>query len=77
MVHDDTRWIARLSPAPGSSVEGMLQSRLGLDVWERHPDALVVAATETQLGEIERRRLARVERIEPVLAFLARDPLEP
>ena len=51
---------------------------MGLDVWERHPDALVVAATETQLGEIERRRLAYVERIELVAAFLPeQSPSEP
>jgi len=31
-------------------------------VWERHPDSLVVAATDDQLAELERRRLAEVER---------------
>ena len=35
---------------------------VGLDVWERHPDSLVVAATDDQLAELERRRLAEVER---------------
>jgi hypothetical protein len=72
MASDAPRWIARLTPAPGGSVEELLRQRLGLDVWERRPDALVVAATETQLAEVERRRLAHVERIEPVSAFLAR-----
>jgi hypothetical protein len=62
--------------SPGTSVDSLLSLPLGLDVWERHPDALVVAATEAQLEEIERRRLARVERIEPVMAFLARRPPE-
>ena len=76
MMHDP-RWIARLLPLAGSSIETLLQLSLGLDVWEHHPDALVVAATETQLGEIERRRLATVERIEPVMAFLARQLPEP
>ena len=74
---DDRRWIARLSLEPGGSVDGLLRQHLGLDVWERHSDALVVAATETQLGEIERRHLATVERIEPVMAFLARQLPEP
>jgi hypothetical protein len=55
----------------------LLSLPLGLDVWERRPDALVVAATEAQLEEIERRHLARVERIETVMAFLARQPPGP
>lgn len=58
----ETRWIARLTPAPGVGVEGILQTSLGLDVWERSPDALVVRAYEGQLRELERRRLATVER---------------
>ena len=74
MNDDESRWIARLTPTPGNSVDALLQGRMGLDVWERHPNELVVAATETQLGEIERRRLAHVERIELVAAFLARQP---
>jgi hypothetical protein len=36
---------------------------LGLDVWERHDDGLIVAASEAQLAEVERRRLAWVERL--------------
>ena len=36
---------------------------LGLDVWERHEDGLIVAASEAQLAELERRRLAWVERL--------------
>ncbi|GAA4673733.1 hypothetical protein GCM10023215_01550 [Pseudonocardia yuanmonensis] len=56
-------WIARLTPASGRSVDDLLAARLGLDVWERHPDHLVVAATEGQLGEVERRHLAEVERL--------------
>ena len=55
-------WIARLTPTADSSIERLLNLPLGLDVWERHPDALVVAATENQLTELERRRLAEVER---------------
>jgi hypothetical protein len=38
---------------------------LGLDVWERKrdPDVLVVAANESQLSELKRRRLASVKRL--------------
>lgn len=57
-----TRWIARLTPVPGVDIERILQTSLGLDVWERNPDALVVRAYEGQLRELERRRLATVER---------------
>jgi hypothetical protein len=45
---------------------------MGLDVWERHDDVLVVAASETQLSELERRRLARIERLSTVSEFEAR-----
>jgi hypothetical protein len=55
-------WIARLTPTVSSSVEQLLTVPIGLDVWERHADSLVVAATEAQLAELERRRLAAVER---------------
>jgi hypothetical protein len=55
-------WIARLTPTVSSSIELLLSAPLGLDVWERHPDSLVVAATDDQLAELERRRLAEVER---------------
>jgi hypothetical protein len=41
-------------------------------VWERHPDALIVAAGELQLSELERRCLARVERICTVAEFQTR-----
>jgi hypothetical protein len=72
MTADEPRWIARLNPSPGGSVDDLLRLPLGLDVWERHPHQLVVAATDDQLREIERRRLARVDRVETVAAFLAR-----
>jgi hypothetical protein len=58
----DIRWIARLTPLPGVGVERILRTSLGLDVWERSPDALVVRAYEGQLRELERRQLATVER---------------
>jgi hypothetical protein len=56
-------WIARLTPLSGGGVPALLALPLGLDVWERHPGHLVVAAPESRLAELERRRLARVERL--------------
>jgi len=58
----DDKWIARLTPGPGTDIERLLQMSLGLDVWERNPNTLVVRADESQLRELERRRLATVER---------------
>jgi hypothetical protein len=45
---------------------------LGLDVWERKrdPEVLVVAATEGQISELERRRLASVEWLYTVEEFV-------
>ena len=62
----DTReqtWIARLTPVRGSSVAALLALPLGVDVWERHPGFLVVAAPESRLAGLERRRLATVDRL--------------
>jgi hypothetical protein len=56
------KWIARLTPSAGSSVTALLGMPLGLDVWERHAEFLVVAAPERLLAELERRRLATVDR---------------
>ena len=69
---EETRWIARLTPTGKTTVEKLLRLGYSLDVWEidrgddpmRSP-TLVVAAGETQLSEIERLRLARVERLRP------------
>jgi hypothetical protein len=55
-------WIARLTPSASSSVAALLGMPLGLDVWERHPGYLVVAAPASCLAEVERRRLADVDR---------------
>jgi len=72
MSDKHTQWVAHLTPMPSSSVAALLNMPLGLDVWERHADALVVAASQTQLSEIERRRLVRVKRLSTVAEFLAR-----
>jgi hypothetical protein len=58
-------WVARVTPLPGLGVPDLLGLPLGLDVWERHAAFLVVAAPESRLAELERRRLARVERWGP------------
>jgi hypothetical protein len=62
VVDADEAWVARVTPLAGSSVAALLGMPLGLDVWERHPGSLVVAASESRLAELERRRLATVER---------------
>ena len=54
--------VARVTPESGSSVARLLGMPLGLDVWERHPGYLVVAAPASCLAEVERRRLAEVDR---------------
>lgn len=71
MAEQHTRWVARLTPMPHGSVDALLDLPLGLDVWERHADALVVAAEEAQLAELERRHLAQVERLSTVAEFQA------
>jgi hypothetical protein len=72
MSDKQTRWVARLTPMPNGSIDALLDMPLGLDVWERHADALVVAASDAQLSELERRRLAQVERLSTVAEFQAR-----
>ncbi|SHN83628.1 hypothetical protein SAMN05660350_03454 [Geodermatophilus obscurus] len=62
MPGSEQTWVARITPAAGHSVATLLGLSLGLDVWERQADALVVAAPESRLVELERRRLASVER---------------
>src|SRR6516225_2239552 len=57
------QWIARLKPMAGTGINELLWVPLSLDVWERKGEVLVVAAEEEQLAELERRRLAQVERI--------------
>jgi hypothetical protein len=67
------RWVVRLRPTPDSDIDRLLQMPLGLDVWERKrdPEVLVVAATEGQISELERRRLASVERLCTVEEFVS------
>lgn len=69
---DTERWVARVRPTPLLTVESLLSMPLGLDVWERGGDDLVVTASEAQLSALEDRRLASVERLSTVAAWKAR-----
>jgi hypothetical protein len=72
MSDKETRWIARLTPASNFSVDALLEMSQGLDVWERHANFLVVAASDLELSELERRRLAKVEKLYTVAGFQSR-----
>lgn len=64
MTQDEgVRWIVRLTPPEGRTVRDLLEIPLSLDVWEREPNALIAAVAEPVLREMERRRLAGVERL--------------
>ena len=68
----EARWIVRLRPAVGRTVSDILQVPLSVDVWERGADDLVAAVPESTLRELERRRLATVERICTAAEYEAR-----
>jgi hypothetical protein len=63
MAAHEVRWVVRLTPPTGGTLRELLEIPLSLDVWHRESDALVAAASEVTLREIERRRLAGVERL--------------
>jgi hypothetical protein len=69
MAESENRWVARLTPTTTCSIDVLLGLPMGMDVWERHGDALVVAASEAQLSELERRRLAHVQRLSSQAEF--------
>jgi hypothetical protein len=50
----------------GRTVDDLLKVPLSLDVWEREADAVVAAASEQTIAELERRRIAGVERLRTV-----------
>ncbi len=60
---DEPRWVVRLTPPAGRTVRDLLRLPLALDVWQREPGALVAAVPAASLRELERRRLAGVERL--------------
>jgi hypothetical protein len=70
-IDKENRWVARLRPGRSTNVDALLRMPLGLDVWERRGEVLLVAASELQLSELERRRLAEVERLSTVAEFEA------
>lgn len=72
MAESENLWVARLTPTATSSIDFLLALPIGMDVWERHGDALLVAASEAQLSELERRRLAHVQRLSTQAEFEAR-----
>jgi hypothetical protein len=63
MAADEVRWVVRLTPRAGQQVRDLLAIPLSLDVWQREDDALVAVAPEATLRELERRKLAGVERL--------------
>jgi hypothetical protein len=72
MTKNESRWVARVTPMLNFSVDSLLEMPLGLDVWERYDEFLVVAASDFQLSELERRRLARVEKLYTIAEFQSR-----
>lgn len=60
------RWLVRLTPVVGRTVDDLLKVPLSLDVWEREADAVVAAASEQTITELERRRIAGVERLRTI-----------
>jgi hypothetical protein len=63
MATPESFWVARLKPRAGRSLDDLLKVPFPLDVWQREQDALIALASERTLQELERRRLAHVERI--------------
>ncbi|BCH20799.1 hypothetical protein [Mesorhizobium sp. L-8-3] len=60
------RWLVRLTPAAGRTVDDLLKVPLSFDVWEREADAVVAAVSEQTIAELERRRMAGVERLRTI-----------
>jgi hypothetical protein len=66
MAGATVRWVVRLTPMTGRTVDDLLRVPLSLDVWQRDAGALVAAASEQTIAEIERRRIAEVERLRTI-----------
>jgi hypothetical protein len=60
------RWLVRITPVVGRTVDDLLKVPLSLDVWEREADAVVAAASEQTITELERRRIAGVKRLRTI-----------
>ena len=66
MAGATVRWVVRLTPMAGCTVDDLLRVPLSLDVWERQAGALVAAVSERTIAEIERRRIAEVKRLRTI-----------
>jgi hypothetical protein len=77
MTDAHRRWVAELTPAAGIQVDRLLKLPVGLDVWERRGDTLVVAAEAAQLEDLERRLLATVVWLGPVEEFTGQRSTQP
>jgi hypothetical protein len=66
MAGATVRWVVRLTPVAGRTVDDLLRVPLSLDVWQRDAGALVAAASEQTIAEIERRRIAEVVRLRTI-----------
>ena len=66
MAGATVRWVVRLTPMAGYTVDDLLKVPLSLDVWQRDAGALVAAVSEPTIAEIERRRIAEVERLRTI-----------
>jgi hypothetical protein len=53
MAAAEVRWVVRLTPPTGRTIRDLLEIPLSLDVWHREKDALVAAASEVTLRELE------------------------
>jgi hypothetical protein len=63
MAEDEIRWVVRLRPIPGQDIQDLMSLPLSIDVWQRNADGLVAVVSDDTLGELERRRLAKVEKV--------------
>lgn len=63
------RWLVRITPVVGRTVDDLLKLPLSLDVWEREAGAVVAAASEQTIAELERRHIAGVERLRTIADF--------
>jgi hypothetical protein len=66
MAGATVHWVVRLTPMAGRTVDDLLRVPLSLDVWQRDAGALVAAASEQTIAEIERRRIAEVVRLRTI-----------
>jgi hypothetical protein len=63
------RWVVRLTPLGGRTIDDLLKVPLSLDIWQREADALVAVASEPTIAELERRGIAGVQRLRTTADF--------